>query len=73
RGAAGETAQMSSTSPAEIGAIAEAIESYRARTVGLTEPLVGTPNEDLLVSLYEAERALRTARQALLRAEKLAG
>ena len=63
---------MSSPSAAEIGAIAEGIESYRARTAGLAEPLIGGPDEDLLSSLYEAERTLKNALRALYRAEKLA-
>jgi hypothetical protein len=66
------TTGMSSPSAAEIGAIAEAIEGYRSRTAGLAEPLIGSPNEDLLASLFEAERTLRNALRALHRAEKLA-
>jgi len=63
---------MSSPSAAEIGAVIEGVESYRARSASLAEPLVGTPNEDLLATLYEAERSLRTALRALQRAQKLA-
>ncbi len=57
---------------AEIGAIADGLEMYRARVAGLAEPLVATPNEDLLAALYETERALRTAHRAMRRAAGLA-
>ncbi len=63
---------MSSPTAAEIGAVIEGIEYYRTRSAGLAEPLVGTPNEDLLATLYEAERSLTTALRALHRAQKLA-
>lgn len=63
---------MSSPSAAEIGAVIEGIESYRSRTAGLAEPLRGTPQEDLLAVLWEAERALKTAVRALQRGQKLA-
>ena len=63
---------MSSTSSAEIGVIADGIDAYRARVAGLAEPFVGSPEEDLLATLYEAERALRNAHRAMRRAIKLA-
>ncbi len=63
---------MSNSRAAEIGAISDAVDSYRSRVAGLSEPLVGTPAEDLLAALYEAERALRTAHRALRRATTLA-
>ena len=62
---------MSSTSRAEISVIADGIEMYRARVSGLAEPFIGTPQEDLLATLYEAERALRNAHRAMQRAMKL--
>jgi hypothetical protein len=62
---------MSSTRTAEIGAIADGVDLYRSRVAGLAEPLTGTPKEDLLAALYEAERSLRTAYRALRRAADL--
>ncbi len=63
---------MSYPSKAEIGAVIEGIESFRSRSASLAEPLIGTPNEDLLATLWEAERSLKTALRALQRAQKLA-
>jgi hypothetical protein len=63
---------MSSPTPAEIGAVIEGVESYRSRSASLAEPLIGTPQEDLLAALWEAERSLKTALRALQRAHKLA-
>jgi len=62
---------MSSARTAEIGAIADGIENYRSRVAGLSEPLVGTPKEDLLSALYEAERLLMGAYRVLRRATDL--
>ncbi len=63
---------MSSPSKAEIGAVIEGVESYRSRSASIAELLIGTPNEDLLGALWEAERSLKSALRALQRAEKLA-
>ena len=63
---------MSTPNKAEIGAVIDGVESYRARAAGLAEPLIGTPNEDLLATLWEAERALKNAVRALQRGQKLA-
>ena len=62
---------MSTPSPAEIGAVDRRDRAYRSRTASLAEPLIGTPQEDLLATLYEAERALKTALRALQRGQKL--
>jgi hypothetical protein len=62
---------MSPTSAAEISVIADGINMYRARVAGLAEPFVGSPQEDLLATLYEAERALKNAHRAMQRAMKL--
>ena len=67
----GETGRVSSFSAAEVGSIADGIDMYRSRVAGLTEPLVGTSNEDLISALHEAERALRTAHRAMRHALKL--
>jgi len=63
---------MATPSAAEIGVLADGIESYRARLAGLAEPLIGTPQEDLLAALREAERAARSAHRALQIAIKIA-
>lgn len=52
--------------------LADGINGYRSRIAGLAEPLVGTPADDLISALHEAERALKTAHRALERAVKLA-
>jgi hypothetical protein len=66
-----ETAGMASISTAEVGSIADGIDQYRARVAGLAEPLAGTPAEDLLAALHEAERLLRGAHRAMRRAVAL--
>ncbi|HRE00190.1 MAG TPA: hypothetical protein PLV68_02755 [Ilumatobacteraceae bacterium] len=62
---------MPAPNKAEIGAVADGVETYRSRTVGLAETLIGTSHEDLLATLWEAERALQNALRALQRAHKL--
>ena len=62
-----------SISAAEVGAIADGVDTYRARVAGLAEPLLGTPAEDLVAALHEAERNLRAAHRAMRRALQLAG
>lgn len=70
--AEGQTAEMSTANFAEIGAIADGIDSYRSRLSGLAEPMIGADKDDLLAALYEAERSLRTAHRAIQRALKIA-
>ena len=67
-----QNADMSSSSSAEISVIADGINMYRARVAGLAEPLIGSPQVDLIAALYETERALRNAHRAMQRAMKLA-
>ena len=62
---------MSTISAAEVSAIADGIDMYRARVSNLAEPLVGTTEEDLIAALHEAERALRNAHRAMRQAVKL--
>jgi hypothetical protein len=62
---------MSSARTAEIGAIADGIESYRSRVADLAEPLTGSPKDDLVAALYEAERSLMNAYRAMRRAANL--
>jgi hypothetical protein len=63
---------MSSSPHAEISVITDGLDRYRSRIVSLAEPLIGTPAEDLMAALYEAERSLKNASRALERAQKLA-
>jgi len=63
---------MSKISAAEVSAITDGIDVYRARVASLAEPLVGSPAEDLIAALHEAERALRNAHRAMRQAHKLA-
>jgi hypothetical protein len=62
---------VSSISSAEVGSIADGIDLYRSRVASLAEPLLGTPSEDLVAALHEAERALRNAHRAMRQALKL--
>lgn len=55
---------------AEVAALSELLGRSRDRLVGLTEPLNASEHEDVLASLYEAERLLRAAERALVRAER---
>jgi hypothetical protein len=57
---------------AELSAAAEAITSYQRRVAALAGPHLGTEREDLVMAIYEAERALRSAERLLQRAVKLA-
>jgi hypothetical protein len=65
---AGMPSPLPSHTPVEIGAIADAVESYRSRVTGIAESLVGRQLDDLLGALHEAERSLRGAHRALRRA-----
>ncbi|MDB0005752.1 hypothetical protein N9E02_00775 [Ilumatobacteraceae bacterium] len=53
---------------AEVDALAELISRSRDRLVALTEPLNSSDHEDVLASMYEAERLLRASERALVRA-----
>ena len=64
---------MSLSAATEISVVSDGLDRYRARIVNLAEPLVGTPQDDLLSALYEAERSIRGAMRALDRAKRLAG
>ena len=67
-----QTAGVASISAAEVSAITDGIDVYRSRVASLAEPLLGTPAEDLVAALHEAERALRNAHRAMRQALKLA-
>lgn len=58
----------SSTLSAEVAALTEMLARSRDRVVSISEPLTTADHEDVLSSLYEAERLLRAAERALVRA-----
>jgi hypothetical protein len=58
---------------AEVAALTELLSRSRDRLVSLTEPLNTSEHEDVLASLYEAERLLRASERALLRAGRSIG
>jgi hypothetical protein len=60
------------TTIAEIAAIADGVERYRARVADLVTPDLKKHREDVVAAIYEAERALRHAQRQLLRVEKVA-
>lgn len=62
---------MNESVRAELSAVGESVDGYRSRVASLVD-MTGPDSEDLVSAIYEAERALLTARRLLLRAEKLA-
>jgi hypothetical protein len=62
---------MTATIAAELGAAAEAINSYQRRVAALAGT-VGNNDEDLLIAIHEAERALGVAARSIRRAIKVA-
>jgi hypothetical protein len=66
------SAPDTSSTAAELGALAETVTRSRDRVARLAEPYLGTEREDLVAAVYEAERHLRGAERALERALKVA-
>lgn len=62
-----------STIAAELAVIADGTERYFERVRELGSSTLGENLEDLLASIHEAERSLRSAHRALLRATRIAG
>lgn len=63
---------MSSSAEAELSVIADHLERYRERVVGLVPTLRGEgEHDDAIAAIYEAERSLRSAHRALTRASRL--
>lgn len=56
-----------------MAALTELLSRSRDRLVSLTEPLNASEHEDVLASLYEAERLLRASERALMRASRSIG
>lgn len=63
------SARLSATL-AELSAVSDAVQRSRHRVGDLATPFIGTPREDVMSAIYEAERALLTAERTLLRALK---
>ena len=61
------------TIAAELAVMADGTERYFERVRELGSSHLGEDREDLLAAIHEAERALRSAHRALLRATRLAG
>ena len=55
-------------SAAELSSIETAVGELGNRVAQAADELMGTPNEDVGVELYEVERSLRMARRRLARA-----
>jgi hypothetical protein len=62
-----------STIAAELAVIADGTERYFERVRELGSATLGENLEDLLSAIHEAERSLRSAHRALLRATRIAG
>ena len=55
-------------SAAELSSIETAVGELGTRVAQAADELMGTPNEDVGVELYEVERSLRMARRRLAQA-----
>jgi hypothetical protein len=55
---------------AELAVIADTIERHRERVAALVTPFLGTEQEDVVISIHEAERQLMIAARALRRSIK---
>lgn len=55
-------------SAAELSSIETAVGELSTRIANAADELMGTPNEDVGVELYEVERSLRMARRRLTQA-----
>lgn len=62
-----------STISAELAVMAEGTNRYHDRVRDLGSTSLGDDHEDLLSAIHEAERSLRAAHRALLRACRIAG
>jgi len=61
-----------SATAAELSAAADVIAGYRQRVADLACRHLGQDCDDLVTTIYEAERALQIAERALLRAQRVA-
>ena len=60
------------TIAAELAVMAEGTDRYFARVRELGSSSLGENRDDLLSAIHEAERALRSAHRALIRANRIA-
>jgi hypothetical protein len=67
------SAPNTSSTAAELTAVADTVGRSRERVAHLAEPYLGTEREDVVAAIYEAERQLRSAQRAIQRALKLLG
>jgi hypothetical protein len=56
---------------AELAALAESVGRARDRVAALAEPYLGTEREDVVSTVYEAERQLAGAERTIRRALRL--
>jgi len=61
------------TIAAELAVMAEGTARYQERVAELRSGNLGEQHDDLVAAIHEAERALRTAQRALMRANRIAG
>lgn len=61
------------TIAAELAVMAEGTARYQERVAELRSGNLGEQHDDLVAAIHEAERALRTAQRALIRANRIAG
>lgn len=56
----------------ELATIVDNIGQYRSRVASVAERHLGTDRDDLVAAIHEAERQLRVAERALVRAVRTA-
>lgn len=61
-----------STIAAELAVMAEGTARYQERVAELRSGNLGEQHDDLVSAIHEAERALRSAQRALMRANRMA-
>ncbi|MGI9051107.1 MAG: hypothetical protein ACR2HQ_00405 [Ilumatobacteraceae bacterium] len=64
--------ESTSATAAELSAAADVIGRYRQRVADLASRHLDQEHDDLVTTIYEAERALQIAERALLRAQRVA-
>lgn len=60
------------TTANELATMADNIGQYRSRVASVAERHLGTERDDLVAAIHEAERQLRVAERALVRAVRTA-
>jgi cob(I)alamin adenosyltransferase len=62
----------SDSTASQLATFADAVGDYRSRVADLAEPFIGSDRDDLVAAIHEAERQLRNAERALIRAARAA-